>query len=73
MRVYAQKIFIMAMLPIILALFAYVIWWLICRITSTMETFKEKFIATLVFILFLVHPSLTKRLVDVFNCRDYDG
>ena len=63
----------MAMLPILLAMFAYVVWWIVSRIKNTMDSFKERFIATIILILFLVHPALTKRMVDVFNCRDYDG
>ena len=31
-RVYAQKVFIMAGMPIFLGVAAYVIWWIICRI-----------------------------------------
>ena len=38
-----------------------------------MDLMYTKFIATLVLLLFLVHPALTKRMVDVFNCTSYDG
>lgn len=63
----------MAGLPIILGFIAYVIWWIICRIKREMNIMQTKFIATLVFLLFLIHPAMTKRMVDVFNCSDYDG
>jgi len=72
-RVYSQKVLIMAGLPIILGGISYVMWWIICRITHTMEMMHTKFIATLVLLLFLIHPAMTKRMVDVFNCRNYDG
>ena len=63
----------MAGLPIILGFIAYIIWWIICRIKREMNIMQTKFIATLVFLLFLIHPAMTKRMVDVFNCSDYDG
>ena len=64
----------MALLPVTLAIIAYSIWWVICRlIYKNVEKLYTKFIATLVLLLFLVHPALTKRMVDVFNCTSYDG
>ena len=39
-RVYSQKVLIMALLPIILAIFSWVVWWIICRIKNTMESFR---------------------------------
>ena len=62
----------MSSLPIVLAVVAYIVWWLISRIKKTMAEMKTKFIATLVFLLFLIHPAMTKRMVDIFNCREYD-
>ena len=73
MRVTLQKVYIMAGLPIILGSVAYVVWVIICRIKRDPGSLRVNFIATLVLLLFLVHPAMTKRMVDVFNCRDYDG
>ena len=72
-RVTLQKVYIMAGLPIILGTIAYIVWVIICRIRNTPGDLRVNFIATLVLLLFLVHPAMTKRMVDVFNCRDYDG
>lgn len=72
-RVWAQKTIIMALLPIFFSAIAYIVWWIICRWRRKLEELHTKFIATLVLLLFLIHPALTKRMVDVFNCQDYDG
>ena len=71
-RIYSLKVLIMAFLPAGLACLAYITWWIICRIKHQMEVMYTKFIATLVILLFLVHPALTKRMADVFNCTKYD-
>ena len=63
----------MAFLPIIIATNAYVVWWIILKCQGNIKDLHTKFIATLVFLLFLIHPALTKRMVDVWNCSDYDG
>ena len=73
MRVSYQKVIIMSSLPVVLGGIAYVTWWIICRCTRTMGQLRTKFIATLVFLLFLIHPAMTKRMVDIFDCRDYGG
>jgi len=53
------KLCILAVLPVILILFSYISWSIILRITKKREEHYPKFIATMVFLLFLVHPSLT--------------
>ena len=72
-RVYAQQVMIMSALPIGFGLIAYVVWWIICKCYRELEKLQTKFIATLILLLFLIHPALTKKMVDVFNCDTYDG
>jgi len=72
-RIYSMKVAIMAFLPIGLGGISWLVWWVICRIRKQMEQMHTKFIATLVLLLFLVHPAMTKRMADVFNCTNYDG
>jgi len=59
-RVVYQKLIISALLPIFIAGVAHCSWWVILKIQKkpTEEIFT-KFTATVVLILFLVHPSIT--------------
>ena len=73
MRKYGFKVIIMAMLPIMIAVSSYGAWWVILKYQGNLKDLHGRFIATLVFLLFLIHPAITKRMVDVWNCSDYDG
>jgi len=78
-----QKMFVMTCLPIIVAAGAYSSWSIAfkCkrgsdRSLTDKEIAKEiekKFVASYIIIIFLVHPSMTKALIDMYNCRIYDG
>lgn len=61
------------MLPIGLMIIVYVVWFVICKIKKQMDQLFSKFIATIVLLLFLIHPSLTQSMIDMFNCQEFDG
>ena len=67
-RIVYQKLFIMAALPVILATACYTSWWVILRMKRKMVEHNTRFVASLVLCLFLVHPSITQSMIDMFNC-----
>jgi hypothetical protein len=40
---------------------------------SKKNEIETKFKASTIFLLFLVHPSMTKGMIDMFNCQYVDG
>jgi hypothetical protein len=64
---------ISAALPVVIALGAHISWWVILKIQKKSSELFTKFTATVVLLLFLVHPSITQSMIDMFNCSDYDG
>ena len=65
------KLCILAVLPIVLIIVSYFTWSIILRIQGKREEHYTRFIATMAFLLFLIHPSLTQSMIDFFNCKDY--
>jgi len=65
------KLGLLAVLPIVIIIISYVLWSIILRIQRRSEEHYTKFIATIVFLLFIIHPSLTQSMIDVFNCQNY--
>ena len=64
------KLCILAVLPIVLIIVSYVAWSIILRIQNRREEHYTKFIATMVLLLFITHPSLTQSMIDMFNCKN---
>lgn len=67
------KLVVLAIMPIVMIIISYVSWSLILRIQGrySKEQQQSKFIATMVLLLFIIHPSLTQSMIDLFNCRSY--
>ena len=65
------KLCILAIMPVFLIIVSYVAWSVILRIQNRREEHYTKFIATMVLLLFLIHPSLTQSFIDMFNCKNY--
>ena len=72
-RVIYQKLFINAGLPIVLSAISYSVWYFILRRQKKLEEINTRFTASIVLLLFLVHPSITSSMIDMFNCKEYDG
>jgi hypothetical protein len=49
----------MAALPIVMAIASYSIWYVILRWQRALAELHTKFVASVVLLLFLVHPSIT--------------
>lgn len=67
-------------MPIVAAIGTFCTWYAIMNRNSEMRKDKDmqtklytKFLATLIIILFLIHPILTQYFVQMFNCKVYDG
>eukprot|EP00347_Sterkiella_histriomuscorum_P011011 403374086 len=89
-RIFFQKMIMIALLPFILVLFCYVGWYLIklivikrrqkANLDESLEVklyqkykVKGKIIASIVIVLFLVHPSIIQFMFYDFKCKEIDG
>jgi hypothetical protein len=68
-----RKLIIMAVIPVFLAFISVVIWAVIAVYKHYDEFPKDNTIATMVILLFLAHPTLTKYLFNIFTCMEIDG
>jgi uncharacterized membrane protein len=73
LRIVFQKMLIVAVLPIICVIAAVGVWSVILKIKKRMNDLETKVIATIVILSFLVHPTITQSMVDMFDCHAYDG
>eukprot|EP00347_Sterkiella_histriomuscorum_P024040 403332515 len=67
------KLVVYVLLPFILFLASFAVWYLISKIKKEKGVLRTKAISTLVILLFLVHPSLVSNYLKIFNCVDIDG
>jgi hypothetical protein len=76
-----QKMLVMTCLPIFIGAGAYCSWAVAYRCrrdraytpAEIAKDVEKKFVASYIIVIFLVHPSMTKALIDMYNCRTYDG
>ena len=67
-RVIYQKLFIMAFAPILLAVFVITFWGILLKKRNKLDQIETRFMATVVIIFFLIHPTITSMMIDLFNC-----
>ncbi len=67
-RVIYKKMLIQASLPPFLAIVIIIVWSLILKIRGQMQHLETRFISTLVILVFLVHPTVTQVMIDMFDC-----
>jgi len=72
MRVFWQKMIMYALMPFLLALVSYIVWW-VHSAYKKYEMPYGKTISTLVILLFLVHPNIVEYMFNGFYCIDIDG
>jgi len=73
-RIIFMKEIMIAAMPIILAICAFVLWQLIrCCIRKNTFDVWSRTISTMVILLFLVHPNIVQVLFYNFKCYDVDG
>lgn len=58
-------------MPIVVAFLSLLFWWL--KIRSDRRRVCNRSTATIIIILFLLHPSITATMFSAFYCRDVDG
>ena len=75
MRIYYQKLILHALLPVVLALFCVAFWSCYYKGCNRTQEFMYhgRMLASLIIVLFLVHPSIVMYMFDNFNCADIDG
>jgi hypothetical protein len=72
--VYYFKLLIFGLLPLILALIDFGVWYAVCTIKGRdYSQMKSKFTSTLVVLLFLIHPNIANIMFLSFNCLEVDG
>jgi hypothetical protein len=72
-QVYYQKVILMALLPVFIAVFSIVFWFFYCWYNQTWHYLKDELIATLVILLFLAQPNIVKSMFSVFSCREIES
>ncbi|CDW80304.1 UNKNOWN [Stylonychia lemnae] len=72
-RIFFQKMILVALLPFILSIGCYIIWYLIGYFKKELQNKKSKIMSSLVILLFLVHPSIIQYMFYGFNCKSIDG
>jgi len=78
-NVYFLKLVFFAFLPVLLAAGDILFWIIYLRIKhrhkkeGRYDSIKNDFIVTLVILLFLVHPNITKAMFSSFNCMSVEG
>lgn len=73
LRIVYQKLIMFAVLPVIIAIISVTVWSIILKRRNAMEHLETRFVSSLVIIVFLIHPTITQYMIDVFNCQDFDG
>jgi hypothetical protein len=67
-KVYFQRVTLTATIPIMLCAASLVAWFIIVSWHRKVRRLSMKVTATIVVLMFLVHPSLTNYMFSVFNC-----
>lgn len=63
-----MKLIMMGALPLLIATFTTLFWWVVLKRQGKLSEIETKLIATLVIIFFLVHPKITQTMIQMFNC-----
>jgi predicted outer membrane repeat protein len=71
-QVYFMKLIVMAIVPVILGLFAFLYWCLHYLVKRKKEVFKKELVATLVVLFFLIHPNIVKANFAMFSCIELE-
>ena len=71
-RVEQLNVLVYWLLPWIIAFMVFMPWFIILRKKNQRKKLNARFITTYIFILFLVFPNITQKMVDQFNCQIYD-
>mmetsp|Transcript_6151 Transcript_6151/g.5544 ORF Transcript_6151/g.5544 Transcript_6151/m.5544 type:complete len:320 (-) Transcript_6151:481-1440(-) len=71
-RVVFQKMLLIAGLPFICAIVPVIVWAIILKVKNQMNQLEIMVISTIVILTFLVHPTVTEYMVDMFDCHTYD-
>ena len=59
------------MLPPLVAFFSLVSWIIILR-KKNIKKLNDRFIATFIIVLFLIHPNITSKMINMMYCKEYD-
>ena len=60
-------------LPWVVAFFVIVTFAVILKLYKKMIDLNSRFVTTYIFIIFMVFPSITQKMVDQFNCQYYNN
>ena len=73
-RIVYEKMIIIAGLPILCVIVSVVVWSIILKIQNKKikGDLEVKVIATIVMLTFLIHPTITQTMVNMFDCQYYD-
>ena len=72
LRIAYSYLLIYLLLPIILVLITFVFWKIKARLRGWAWA-SSRATTSIIVLFFLVHPSVTRQVFAIFNCRDIDG
>ncbi|CAG9319460.1 unnamed protein product [Blepharisma stoltei] len=70
---YFKTLIIIAAFPAIAFFIAFIIWIFIKAAQKSHKNFWDDFISTCIIILFLIHPTIVKKLLGSFNCTEINS
>jgi hypothetical protein len=71
-KVYFQKLIFISLVPFFLCFLSISFWTVIVFAKGKTKNFARHVMATIVVLMFLAHPSLTKTMFGVFSCIEID-
>jgi len=72
-RIYFMKLGIISVLPFLVLATSATFWNIYLSFYKRPKDFSNRFISTVIILLFLIHPTIVQVLFDVFDCQDVNG
>ncbi|CDW71577.1 UNKNOWN [Stylonychia lemnae] len=72
-RIFFQKMILVALLPFLLAIGCYCSWNFIGYVKKSVTNKRSKIMSSLVIVLFLAHPSIIQYMFYAFKCKTIEG
>ncbi|CAG9325837.1 unnamed protein product [Blepharisma stoltei] len=72
-KVFYKSLIMISLIPILMAILAIIIWIIIKLKQRSLKNFWDDYISTCIILLFLVHPSIIKKMFASFNCTEINS
>ncbi|CAG9312598.1 unnamed protein product [Blepharisma stoltei] len=71
--IYFRTLTMIASIPFLMLLLSFLFWYTIKLAKSSYQTFRDDFISTCIILLFLIHPSIVKKMFASMNCTEINS